>query len=100
MKARRVLYHPEARADLDRILDWLAGSASPLAAIGIIEDLEGFIGRLDLAAERGTRRDDLRPNLRILGHGNATIAVAVDERTVYILRIFYGGQDWEAAMKV
>ena len=43
-------------------------------------------------------RDDLRPGLRITGfRRRVTVAFSVDEDRVMILRLFYGGQDWERA---
>ena len=97
MKARQVRYEEQASLDLLAVFDWLSETASPLSAIRIVNDLATFIEGLDLAAERGTLRDDLRPKLRVLGHGRAVVAISVDEDAVYVLRIFYGGQDWEAA---
>lgn len=50
---------------------------------------------------RGVPREDIRPGLRVTHHkGRTLIAFAVDEdtRTVSVLGIFYGGQDYEAAM--
>ena len=50
---------------------------------------------------RGTKRDDLRPGLRIVPFKKRTaIAFEVDEelKVVTILRVFYGGQDYEAVL--
>lgn len=50
---------------------------------------------------RGVPRDDIRPGLRVTHHkGGTLIAYAVDEstRTVSVLGIFYGGQDYEGAL--
>jgi toxin ParE1/3/4 len=45
---------------------------------------------------RGTRRDDLRPSLRVIGfERRVTIAFHVSASAVTIDRIFYGGRDWE-----
>jgi toxin ParE1/3/4 len=50
--------------------------------------------------ERGTRRDDLSPGLRIVGYRRrATIAFTVESDAVIIQGIFYGGQDYEAALR-
>ena len=99
MKRRSVVYTQRSRADLDRILVWLAELVSPVAALAVTERLVDFTDRLDLAAERGQLREDLRPNLRIVAFERATIAFAVTEAEVFILRIFYGGEDWETALK-
>lgn len=48
--------------------------------------------------ERGTRRDDLRPGLRVVGFARrATIAFHVTDNTVTIDRILYRGRDLAAA---
>lgn len=50
---------------------------------------------------RGVPREDIRPGLRVTHHkGRTLIAYAVDEdtRTVSVLGIFYGGQDYEAVL--
>lgn len=50
---------------------------------------------------RGVPREDIRPGLRVTHHkGRTLIAYAVDEgtRTMSVLGIFYGGQDYEAVL--
>jgi plasmid stabilization system protein ParE len=50
---------------------------------------------------RGVPREDIRPALRVTHHkGRTLIAYAVDDdtRRVSVLGIFYGGQDYEAAL--
>ena len=50
---------------------------------------------------RGVPREDIRPGLRVTHHkGRTLIAYAVDEdtRTVSVLGIFYGGQDYEGVL--
>ena len=65
-------------------------------AIGYLDRIEAFCHGLDLASERGQLRDDIRAELRIIGfERRLTIAFTVDEDRVTILRVFYGGQDWE-----
>jgi toxin ParE1/3/4 len=52
-----------------------------------------------MASERGRVRDDIRPGLRVVGFlRRVTIAFAVGEAEVIILRVFYRGQDWEEAL--
>ncbi|MDZ4366104.1 MAG: type II toxin-antitoxin system RelE/ParE family toxin [Afipia sp.] len=44
--------------------------------------------------ERGTRRDDLSPGLRIVGfERRVTIAFVVEEDEVIVLNILYGGRE-------
>jgi toxin ParE1/3/4 len=68
-----------------------------MSAIRIVEAIEDFADGLDIASERGRRCDDLRVGLRIVAFRKATLAIRVDEDTVTIIRVFYGGQDWEQA---
>lgn len=97
MKQRQVIFAPEARDDLLRLYDHIAGAASPTVALAYLERIEDYCSRFDLASERGQLRNDIRPGLRIIGfERRVTIAFAVDENRVTILRLSYGGRDWEA----
>ena len=100
MIPRRVTYSPEARLDLLRIYDWIADAASPTTAFAYVGRLEAYLRTLDLAAERGRRRDDIRPGLRTVSfERRLCIAFAIEDFGVTILRVFYGGRDWEAALR-
>jgi toxin ParE1/3/4 len=59
-----------------------------------VERIEAYcLGFADFP-ERGTRRDDLMPGLRVIGfERRVTIAFHVDARTVTVDRILYGGRD-------
>jgi toxin ParE1/3/4 len=49
---------------------------------------------------RGMRRDDTRRGLCITQYAKrAVIAFAVGEKTVSIIGVYYGGQDYETALK-
>ncbi len=96
MKARHVAFAPEAETDLIELYDWIAGQSSPAVAIGYIERVEAFCQRLGIASERGHLRNDIRPNLRIIGfERRLTIAFVVGSETVTVLRVFASGRDWE-----
>src|SRR5262249_45577471 len=50
--------------------------------------------------ERGTRRDDIHAGIRTMGfERRATIVFRVMENEVVIVRIFYGGQDYERRLR-
>lgn len=90
------MFTPEARTDLFDIYDAIAAKAGLQIAISYLERIEAYCLGFELASERGHRRDDIRPGLRILGfERRVTITIAVDDATVTILRLFYGGQNWE-----
>jgi len=92
---RAIVFSPEARDDLLDLYDWIANEASPETAMSYIGRIERFISGLETAAERGTRRGDIRPGLRTIGfERRLTIAFVVGEQ-VTILRLFYAGRNWE-----
>ena len=99
MKRRRVVYADTARSDLRTILHWLSEFATPLSAFSVVEGIEDYIDGLDMAATRGRSREDLGAGLRIVAHHRTTIAITVDEQSVTVVRIFYGGQDWERVLR-
>ena len=78
------------------LYDYIALRDSAERAIGYIDRIEVCCGNLSVFPERGSRRDDLRRGLRILGfERRAVIAFLVTEDAVTILRILYGGRDLE-----
>jgi len=96
VKQRSVAYAPAAGDDLDWIYDAIAGASSPVVASRYEQRIRAFCDRLGYGSERGTLRDDLRPGLRTVGfERRITIAFAIEDHRVVILRIFYGGRDWE-----
>jgi plasmid stabilization system protein ParE len=99
MKVRIVAYSDDARDDLDNLLMWLAEQSSPAGALSVVADLEDFIASLAVASERGTSLEHFAPGVRIIPHKRAMIVVEVADDTVLVARVFYGGQDWEAALR-
>ena len=97
MISRKVTISPQARADLHALYEWIANNAGPDIALAYVERVEFFLRSLELASERGRKRDDLRPGLRILGfERNLTIAITVEPRDVTVLRLFRRGRNWES----
>jgi toxin ParE1/3/4 len=95
LKRRVVFFSPEACHDLAAIGDWIAERAGVAVAAGYIERLEAYCDGFELAAERGQRRDDLRPGLRVVGfERRIAIAFEVSNGEVTILRLYYGGRNW------
>lgn len=96
MKQRDVIFAPEARTDLLELYEWISAKASPEVAMTYIDRIERYCSGFDLASERGQARDDIRTGLRVIGfERRVTIAFTVSDQTVTILRLFYGGQNWE-----
>lgn len=99
MKHRTVVFAPEARHDLLELGDWIAERAGAQAALNYITRLEAYCLGFEMSAERGRRRDDIRPGLRITGFDRrVTIAFMVTETEVTILGLYYAGRNWAAAL--
>ncbi len=98
--AYTVRFMPEATRDLKGLYDFIASRAGDDRARDFVACLHGYCLGLDMFPERGSLRNDLRPNLRLLGYRRqATIAFTVDDDAVVILRIFGRGQDFEAEIQ-
>ena len=99
MIRRTVVLLPKARTDLRVIYDHIAAEGSQTAALAYAQRLETWLGGFDIGAERGTRRDNIERGLRTVGfERRVTAAFTVEVERVVILRLFYGGQDWGAAL--
>ncbi len=78
----------------------IAGKTSPTIAEQFTSEIVAQCERLDRFPLRGAPRDDLRPGLRTLSfRRRVTIAYAVDVGVVTIIGLFYGGQDFETALR-
>lgn len=97
----RIVFAPEASDQLEALFLYIAEHASPATAQRYTDAVIATCESLALFPHRGVPRDDIRPGLRLTHHkGRAVIAYAVDEgaQTVFIVGVFYGGQDHEAAL--
>src|ERR1700687_4263119 len=100
MTKHEVSFRSLAEPDLLRLYDYIAEASGVAEAGGYIDRLEAACLALETFAERGARRDDIRPGLRIMGfERRATIVFQVLEIEVIIVRIFYGAQDYEATLR-
>ncbi len=97
----RVIFSPEADAQLVGIYRHIAGQASPAIAERFTTAIVDYCEAFDTFPHRGAKRDDLRPGLRIIGfRRRVTIAFTVEQDNVTIIGVFYGGQDYEAAFQL
>src|SRR6478609_1819411 len=82
---REVIFSPEALDDLLSLYSYIAEQSGPSVAIGFIDRIEHYCLGFDVAGERGRKRDDLRPGLRIVGfERRITIAFHVEPKVVTI----------------
>lgn len=95
----RIVFSPEAEEQLAALYSYIAGAASPDIAARYTEAIVAYCESLHTFPHRGTRRDDVRPGLRITNYRKRTvIAFAVDADQVSVIGVFYGGQDYETML--
>jgi toxin ParE1/3/4 len=100
MEKREVRFRPPAAADLIALYDYIADEAGTGVAAGYIQRIEAACRSLETFPYRGTARDDIRTNLRTMGfERRATIVFQVGADEVTIVRIFYGGRDYERLLR-
>lgn len=96
----RVVFTPRAERQLDHLFNFLVTRAGEARAAAYLDRVIAYCLRLEHFPERGTRRDEIRPGLRTIGfERRITIAFTVSSDSVVILGVFYGGQDYEAALR-
>jgi len=97
---REVVFAPEARDDLLQLYDYIAEHSGTARAQAFTDGIVSYCLGFSTFAERGTRREDLRPGLRVIGfRRRVTIAFHVTGDTVTIDRILYGGRDLARAFR-
>jgi toxin ParE1/3/4 len=95
-----IIVSPEARAQLDALYDYVAAAASPDTALRFNNSVLDQLDKLRDFPIRGSARDDILPGLRTIGfRRRVTIAFVVEAAAVVVLGIFYGGQDFETALR-
>jgi len=98
--AHKVYFKPQAEADLVALYDYIASQAGVTVAGRYIDRIEAACLALQNFPERGTRRDDILPDLRTIGFEHrATIAFRVLKTRVEIVTIAYGGRDFESVLR-
>ena len=95
----RVVFSPEAAEQLAALYRYIAAVASSSIAARYTQAIVSYCESLCTFPHRGTRRDDVRPGLRITHYRKrAVIAFDVTADLVSIIGVFYGGQDYEAIL--
>ncbi len=111
MTPYKLVFATSALGDFDRIVEHLFRSYvnfgdMPWRAFDRTEtrisEIRNFIRKLEITPHQGTARDDLMAGLRVLpDRRGAAIAFKVNDqkRIVKVLRVFFGGEDYEAVMR-
>ncbi|MDR3424939.1 MAG: type II toxin-antitoxin system RelE/ParE family toxin [Alphaproteobacteria bacterium] len=93
-----VAFSKRAEKQLDNLYVYIADNSGVARAEDFVGGIVADCLSLETFPERGTKRDDIHPLLRIKSYARrVTIAFSVDHDglTVMIHGIFYGGQDFE-----
>lgn len=102
MKRHTVLFTPFAERQLAELYAYIADQGGVARAEAYVGKIVAACRALSAFPVRGSLRDDIRPNLRMIGYGRrVTIAFSVDaeSETVAIYGVFYGGQDFEVMLR-
>ncbi|MCQ1780723.1 type II toxin-antitoxin system RelE/ParE family toxin [Neorhizobium galegae] len=92
--AYRIIYHPKAEAELDKLHADIAIEAGARIADDYVDEIITFIEALDTFPERGTVRKSVIPGLRIIGYRRSvSVAFCVRDDEVFILGVFARGRD-------
>ena len=91
----QVLFSPEAQTDLLDLYDYIAERSNADRALAYVNRIQERCCGLQKFPERGHRRDDIRPGLRVMGFEHrVSVAFRIDPGRVTILRILYAGRDF------
>jgi toxin ParE1/3/4 len=99
MKRHKVSFGRRAQRDLFGLYRYIAAEAGHQVAGQYVARIEAACLELEVFPARGRRRDEMRSGFRTMGfERRATILFRVLRTEVVIVRIFYGGQDFERAL--
>ena len=100
MSQYTIIFTPEAQEQLAVLYRYIAAAASPDIAERYTSAIVAYCENLQDFPYRGTCRDDVRLGLRITNYKKrAVIAFAVDAKLVSVIGVFYGGQNYETALR-
>ena len=96
----RVVFAPEAEAQLLELYRYIALAASPEIALRYTDAIVAYCEGLETTPHRGMRRDDIRSGLRLTNYkGRCVIAFVIAANLVSIVGVFYSGQDYESLLQ-
>lgn len=94
-----VIFTPEAEHQITRIHRYIVEQSSQTVADRYTDALLDYLDGFSVFPERGNKRDDIRPGLRVTHFRRRTvIAFAVDDMRVFITGVYYGGQNYESVI--
>ncbi|WP_145517803.1 type II toxin-antitoxin system RelE/ParE family toxin [Yersinia mollaretii] len=89
-----VTFTPEAEQQIVDLHRYITEQSSRVVADGFIGSLLDYLDGFSTFPERGNKRDDIRPGLRVTHFRHRTVvAFAVDDDRVLVVGIYHGGQN-------
>lgn len=96
----KIVLSPRAEQQLDDLFEMIEAVSGLERATQFVGSIVAYCHGFDTFPQRGSRRDDIRPGIRIVGfRRRVSIAFIVEGDSVVFLGIYYGGQDFEANLK-
>ena len=95
-----IIFTPLAKKHLRELKAYISRKSYPSRAEAYVGRILDYCEGLSTFPERGTKRDDILRDLRVVGvEKNTSIAFVVMEDRVLIEGVFYGGRSVEKALK-
>lgn len=96
----KVVFNPEAKADLLNLYSYIADRNSETRAFAYVQRIEDLCLSLQTFPTRGKPWKSIRPGMRVLGfERRVSIAFQVNVETVVIFRVLYGGRNLHSHLK-
>ncbi|MEV5001726.1 type II toxin-antitoxin system RelE/ParE family toxin [Nocardioides sp. LML1-1-1.1] len=94
---RRLLYSPEAVAQLEALEKHVLDRAGPAVAGAYLDRLLAFCDEIAVEPVVGRRRDDLLPGLmtRTFERRRVICFLELEGGDIHVLAVFGGSEDWE-----
>jgi len=94
--AYTIIFSPEAEQQIADLHDYISLHGGRAIASRFINELLDYLNGFTIFPERGNRRDDIRPGLRVTNFRHRTvIAFAVDDEQILIAGIYHGGRAYD-----
>ena len=98
-KACRVTVDEAVQTKLALQWDYIAQHAGASVADRYITSLLDYFRGLATFPRRGHPRPDILPGLHVIGFGHsANIAIVVEPDDVYVVGVYFGGEDYESTL--
>lgn len=95
-----IIFSKRAERQLDELFQTIDAESGVDRAKRFVGSIVDYCRGFSTFPERGRRRDDILPRMRVVGfRRRASIVFAVEASRVVVIGIYYGGQDFESDLK-